>query len=116
MTELQEKMIDELFRIINETDWEAINNKIEEMQDEIKTLKAVINFFINGIEKDNAQKEIKLPQICKHTLLLNEYQQWLLKEKEIKYRDCGIRQNAMIDCYDKLIELRKKYESGDINE
>ena len=72
--------------------------------------KSFYDGFINSVEKDENATEIKLPHICKFTILLNEYQSWLAKEKEIIYRDCGHTQNAMIRCYNKLKELREKYE------
>ena len=81
-----------------------------DLQKENQRLKLAINDFVNSIEKDKNAAEIKLPHICKYTALLNEYQNWLAKEKEIIYRDCGHTQNAMIKCYDKLKELREKYE------
>lgn len=72
--------------------------------------KSFYDGFINSVEKDENATEIKLPHICKFTILLNEYQNWLTKEKEIIYKDCGHTQNAMIRCYNKLKELREKYE------
>lgn len=112
MTEfkLEEKMISDLIEIINDVDWQGIANKIRDLQVENQKLKTMINGFINGVEKDKISTEFKLPHICKYTALLNEYQIWLSKEKEIIYRDCGHTQNAMIKCYDKLKELREKYE------
>ena len=112
MTEfkLEEKMISDLIEIINDVDWQGIANKIRDLQVENQKLKTMINGFINGVEKDENITEIKLPHICEYTALLNEYQIWLSKEKEIIYRDCGHTQNAMIKCYDKLKELREKYE------
>lgn len=112
MTEfkLEEKMISDLIEIINDVDWQGIANKIRDLQVENQKLKTMINGFINGVEKDENITEIKLPHICEYTTLLNEYQNWLEKEKDIIYRDCGHTQNAMIKCYDKIKELRKKYE------
>lgn len=107
---LEEKMIIDLINIINSIDWQGIANVTKKLQEENQRLKAMINAFINGVEKDSNASEIKLPHICKYTTLLNEYQSWLAKEKEIIYRDCGHTQNAMIKCYDKLKELREKYE------
>lgn len=107
---LEEKMMNDLINIINNIDWQGIANEITKLQEENQRLKAMINGFINGVEKDSNSTEIKLPHICKYTRILNEYQQWLEKEKSVVYRDCGHTQNAMIRCYDKLKELRKKYE------
>lgn len=88
----------------------AIKTYIDELRQENKKLKAIITCFVNGYEKDENAKEVKINHICKYTRILNEYQQWLEKEKSVVYRDCGHTQNAMIRCYDKLKELRKKYE------
>lgn len=107
---LEEKMINDLINIINSIDWQGIANEIKKLQEENQRLKAMINGFLNGVEKDKNAKEVKIFHVCKYTSLLNEYQRWLEKEKEIIYRDCGHTQNAMIKCYDKLKELREKYE------
>ena len=89
---------------------EGLLDIIKDLREENQRLKAMINGFIKGIEKDKISTEFKLPHICIYTALLNEYQIWLSKEKEIIYRDCWHTQNAMIKCYDKLKELREKYE------
>ena len=54
--------------------------------------------------------------MCKWLLLLNEYQEWIENEKDVVYRDGGIKQSAMIDCFLKLNQLREKYERTDNNE
>ena len=102
MIELQEKLIDNLLEIIN--------GEIKKLKEENQNLKAMVNAFINELEKDENATEVKIFHVCKYTLLLNEYQNWLTKEKEVIYRDCGHTQNAITKCYDKLIELRKQYE------
>lgn len=107
---VEEKTINDLINIINNVDWQEIADEITKLQEENQRLKAMINGFLNGIEKDSNATEIKLSHICKYTTLLNEYQSWLAKEKEVIYRDCGHTQNAITKCYDKLIELRKQYE------
>lgn len=103
-------MMNDLINIINNIDWQRVANEIKKLQEENQRLKAMINGFLNGVEKDKNAKEVKIFHVCKYTALLNEYQIWLSKEKEIIYRDCGHTQNAMIKCYDKLKELREKYE------
>lgn len=115
-SKLEEKMMNDLANVIINTDWQEITNLIKKLQEENQRLKAMINGFINGVEKDSNSTEIKLPHICKYTTLLNEYQSWLAKEKTIVYRDCGHTQNAITKCYDKLIEIRKKYERDEIDE
>ena len=107
---LEEKMITDIINIINNIDWQGILDLTKKLEEENQRLKAMINGFLNGVEKDKISTEFKLPHICKYTALLNEYQIWLSKEKEIIYRDCGHTQNAMIKCYDKLKELREQYE------
>ena len=112
MTEfkLEEKMISDLIEIINDVDWQGIANKIRDLQEENQRLKAMINGFLNGVEKDKNAKEVTIKHVCKYTMMINEFQQWLEKEKLVTYRDCGQTQNTMTKCYDKLIEIRKKYE------
>lgn len=107
---LEEKMMNDLINIINNIDWQGILDLTKKLEEDNQRLKAMINGFLNGVEKDENATEIKLPHICKYTTLLNEYQNWLEKEKKIIYRDCGHTQNAITKCYDKLIEIRKKYE------
>lgn len=107
---LEEKMMNDLINIINNIDWQGILDATKKLKEENQILKAMINGFLNGVEKDENAAEVKLPHICKYTSLLNEYQNWLSNEKEVIYRDCGHTQNAMIKCYDKLKELREKYE------
>ena len=102
MIELQEKLIDNLLEIIN--------GEIKKLKEENQNLKAMVNAFINELEKDENATEVKIFHVCKYTSLLNEYQNWLAKEKEVIYKDCGHTQNAITKCYDKLIELRKQYE------
>lgn len=113
---LEEKMMNDLINIINNTDWQGIADEVKTLQEENQRLKAMINAFINGVEKDKNAKEVKIFHVCKYTTLLNEYQSWLAKEKEVIYRDCGHTQKAITKCYDKLIELRKKYEESDLDE
>lgn len=113
---LKQKMMSDLVNIINNTDWQGIIDKIEKLEEENQRLRAMINAFINGVEKDKNAKEVKIFHVCRYTTLLNEYQNWLAKEKEVIYRDCGHIQNAITKCYNKLIELRKKYEESDSNE
>ena len=98
-------MMNDLINIINNIDWQGIANEIKKLQEENQ---------LNGVEKDKNAKEVKIFHVCKYTSLLNEYQRWLEKEKEEKYRDCGITQKAITKCYEKLIELRKKYEESNI--
>ena len=107
-------MMNDLINIINNIDWQRVANEIKKLQEENQRLKAMINGFLNGVEKDKNAKEVKIFHVCKYTSLLNEYQRWLEKEKEEKYRDCGITQKAITKCYEKLIELRKKYEESNI--
>ena len=102
LTELQEKLIDNLL--------EVINDEIKKLKEENKEIKSVISYFINGYEKDKNTKEVTLKHVCEYTMMINEFQQWLEKEKEILYRDYGYTQQAMTKCYEKLIEIRKKYE------
>lgn len=111
---LEEKMMNDLTNVIINTDWQEITNLIKKLQEENQRLKVMINGFLNGVEKDKNAKEVKIFHVCKYTSLLNEYQRWLEKEKEEKYRDCGITQKAITKCYEKLIELRKKYEESNI--
>ena len=81
------------------------------LRKENERFKIMIKTLIdNKVEKLEGAKEIKIPHICKYTLILNMYQRWLEKEKSVTYRDCGYTQNAMIKCYDKLKELRERYE------
>lgn len=87
-----------------------IADKITNLQEENQRLKVMINGFVNGYEKDKHAKEVTIKHVCEYTAMINEYQQWLEKEKKIIYRDCGHTQNAITKCYDKLIEIRKKYE------
>lgn len=117
---MSEEMLEHLYSVAFESDSiqsETIIKYIDELRKENETFKNVIKSLVdNKVEKDNNATEIKLPHVCKYALLLNEYQSWLAKEKTIVYRDCGHTQNAMIKCYDKLKELRKKYERDDIDE
>lgn len=62
------------------------------------------------VEKDENANQINVPHNCKYINLLNEYQNWLAKEKEVVYRDCGHTQKAITKCYDKLVYLRKIYK------
>ena len=101
---VEEKIINDLINIINNIDWQEIADEIT------KRLKAMINAFVNGYEKDKHAKEVTIKHVCEYTMMINEFQQWLEKEKEILYRDYGYTQQAMTKCYDKLIEIRKKYE------
>lgn len=107
---LEVQLMEDLINIINNTDWSGIINEIKKLQEENQRLNEMINGFINGVEKDENAAEVKLPHICKYTALLNEYQNWLSNEKKVIYRDCGHTQNAITKCYEKLIEIRKKYE------
>lgn len=107
---LEEKMITDLINIINNIDWQGILDLTKKLEEENQRLKAMINGFLNGVEKDKNAKQVKIFHVCKYTSLLNEYQSWLAKEKQVIYRDCGHTQNAITKCYDKLIEIRKKYE------
>lgn len=107
---LEEKMITDLINIINNIDGQGILDLTKKLEEENQRLKAMINGFLNGVEKDKNAKEVKIFHVCKYTSLLNEYQSWLAKEKEEKYKDCGITQKAITKCYTKLTELRKKYE------
>lgn len=93
-----------------EEKWKEIVGNMRKIQEENQKLKAIINAFVNGIEKDKHTKEATIKHVCEYTAMINEYQQWLEKEKKIIYRDCGHTQNAITKCYDKLIEIRKKYE------
>ena len=93
-----------------EEKWKEIVGNMRKIQEENQKLKAIINAFVNGIEKDKHAKEVTIKHVCEYTAIINEYQQWLEKEKKIIYRDCGHTQNAITKCYDKLIEIRKKYE------
>lgn len=113
---LEEKMMKDLINIIINTNWQEITNLMKKLQEENQRLKVMINGFINGYEKDKNAKEVKIKHICEYTSMLKEYQQWLEKEKLVIYRDCGHTQNAITKCYDKLIEIRKKYERDDIDE
>ena len=62
------------------------------------------------VEKDENANQINVSHNCKYINLLNEYQNWLAKEKEVVYRDCGHTQKAITKCYDKLVYLRKIYK------
>ena len=62
------------------------------------------------VEKDENAYQINVSHNCKYINLLNEYQNWLAKEKEVVYRDCGHTQKAITKCYDKLVYLRKIYK------
>ncbi len=96
---------------------EAIKKYVDDLRKEINDLKKIVQFLIdNRLEKDKKATEVKIPHICKWLLLLNEYQEWIEKEKDAVYRDGGIKQSAMIDCYLKLNQLREKYERDDNNE
>lgn len=88
----------------------AIKTYIDELRRENKELKAIISYFINGYEKDKNATEVTIRHICEYTAMINEFQQWLEKEKLVVYRDCGHTQSAITKCYDKLIKIRKKYE------
>ena len=105
---VEEKIINDLINIINNIDWQEITDEITKLQEENQRLKAMINAFVNGYEKDKHAKEVTIKHVCEYTMMINEFQQWLEKEKSITYRDCGHTQNAMIKCYDKLIEIREK--------
>ena len=88
----------------------AIKTYIDELRRENKELKVIISYFINDYEKDKNATEVTIRHICEYTAMINEFQQWLEKEKLVVYRDCGHTQNAITKCYDKLIKIRKKYE------
>lgn len=88
----------------------AIKDYIKELRKENKELKAIITYFVNDYEKDKNTKEVTIKHVCEYTMMINEFQQWLEKEKEILYRNYGYTQQAMTKCYEKLIEIRKKYE------
>lgn len=107
---LEEKMMNDLINIINNIDWQGILDATKKLKEENQILKAMINGFLNGVEKDENAAEVKLPHICKYTAMINEFQQWLEKEKLVVYRDCGHTQNAITKCYNELIKIRKKYE------
>ena len=110
---MSEEMLEHLYETAfedNSIQSNAIKTYIDELKQENKELKAIISYFINGYEKDKNAKEVPIKHVCKYTIMINEFQQWLEKEKLVTYRDCGHTQNAMTKCYDKLIEIRKKYE------
>lgn len=110
---MSEEMLEHLYETAFEdssVQSNAIKTYIDELRQESKELKAIINYFINGYEKDKNAKEVTIKHVCKYTMMINEFQQWLEKEKEILYRDYGYTQQAMTKCYDKLIEIRGKYE------
>ena len=110
---MSEEMLEHLYETAfedNSLQSNAIKTYIDELRQENKELKAMISYFINGYEKDKNAKEVTIKHVCKYTMMINEFQQWLEKEKLVTYRDCGQIQNTMTKCYDKLIEIRKKYE------
>lgn len=110
---MTEDMLEHLYETAFEVDSiqsNAIKTYIDELRQENKELKAIITYFVNGYEKDKNTKEVTIRHICEYTTIINEFQQWLAKEKQVIYRDCGHTQNAITKCYDKLIEIRKKYE------
>ena len=110
---MSEEMLEHLYETAfenNSVQSDAIKNYIDELRKEKKELKAIITYFIKGYEKDKNAEEVTIRHACEYTAMINEFQQWLEKEKEILYRDCGHTQNAITKCYDKLIEIRKKYE------
>ena len=96
---------------------EAIKKYVDELRKENDNLKKIVQILIdNRLEKDKNAIEVKVPHMCKWLLLLNEYQEWIENEKDVVYRDGGIKQSAMIDCFLKLNQLREKYERTDNNE
>lgn len=110
---MSEEMLEHLYETAfedNSVQSNAIKTYIDELRRENKELKAIITYFINGYEKDMNAKEVTIRHACEYTTIINEFQRWLAKEKEVIYRDCGHTQNAITKCYDKLIEIRKKYE------
>lgn len=105
----QKKFIEYLESEINELklSWRDASCIPEEI---LQKYKEIIGGKEYCVEKDENANQINVPHICKYTILLNEYQNWLAKEKEVVYRDCGHTQKAITKCYDKLVYLRKIYK------
>lgn len=52
---LEEKMITDLINIINNIDWQGILDLTKKLEEENQRLKAMINGFLNGVEKDKKE-------------------------------------------------------------
>ena len=108
---------EELVKIIQKLDYndsDFLLNYIFELQKEIAKGEVIVQSLINNkYEKLQGAKEVKITHVCKYVLLTNEYQRWLEKAKEEKYRDGGFTQKAYEECYNEFIELRKIYESDE---
>lgn len=58
-------------------------------------------------ERDPLAKEVKIEHVCDATRILAQYEEWLDKEKNTVYRDCGHRQQICTECWNKLQEIKK---------
>lgn len=78
------------------------------------TNKLFATFYLNRLRKyikpelPQGAKEIKIHHICDATRILAQYEQWLDKEKNTVYRDCGYHQQICTECWNKLQEIKER--------